>query len=193
MKETDLFKQSSQVIEAAENLIAEYNEFNQKYIFDDDFFEKQLIKMGYSSGDTNSILINRDLLLSMFLNKFEKIEIDNNDVVIDINLEIEEVRKKYIDAVDAANEAIKIANEANELMMLSKQLIEKEHGVNQNEWDNNSIQEMNQAIEVYNNAVENANSCVKKVKEVRSELAEVRKKHSKANSINENNVVCETS
>ena len=194
MKEIDLFKQSSQVIETAESLIAEYDRFNKKYVLnEDDFFEKKLIEMGYESNDASNILINKDLLLSMFMNKFEKIEVESNETIIDINLEIEEARKKYIDAVDAANESIKAANEASELMLLSKQLIEKEQGTNQNDWDNKSIHEMNQAIEIYNVAVNNANDCVQKVKDARMELANVRKKYQVADKIKESNIVYETS
>lgn len=194
MKEIDLFKQSSQVIETAESLIAEYDRFNKKYVLnEDDFFEKKLIEMGYESNDASNILINKDLLLSMFLNKFEKIEVESNETIIDINLEIEGARKKYIDAVDAANESIKAANEASELMLLSKQLIEKERGTNQNDWDNKSIHEMNQAIETYNIAVDNANDCVQKVKDARIELANVRKKYQVADKIKESNIVYETS
>lgn len=194
MKEIDLFKQSSQVIETAESLIAEYDRFNKKYVLnEDDFFEKKLIEMGYESNDASNILINKDLLLSMFMNKFEKIEVESNETIIDINLEIEGARKKYIDAVDAANESIKAANEASELMLLSKQLIEKEQGTNQNDWDNKSIHEMNQAIEIYNVAVNNANDRVQKVKDARMELANVRKKYQVADKIKESNIVYETS
>lgn len=194
MKEIDLFKQSSQVIETAESLVAEYDRFNKKYVLnEDDFFEKKLIEMGYELNDASNILINKDLLLSMFLNKFEKIEVESNETIIDINLEIEGARKKYIDAVDAANESIKAANEASELMLLSKQLIEKEQGTNQNDWDNKSIHEMNQAIEIYNVAVNNANDHVQKVKDARMELANVRKKYQVADKIKESNIVYETS
>ena len=75
MKLIDLFDQSSQAIQTSESLLQEYDEFSKIYTIDnDEYFEDRLIKMGYSGNDVSSIMVNKDLLLSLFLNKFETIE-----------------------------------------------------------------------------------------------------------------------
>lgn len=204
MKEIDLFKQSSQVIEMADNLIAEYKKFSKKYkLSADSYFENKLVEMGYDVADASTILINKDLLLSMFLNKFEIMEVDCDDIIIDVNLEIEEARKKYIDAVDKANASIQMAADANELMLSTKKLIELDYGTNTNDWDSNTVHELNETIKLYNKLVNQANEDTESVKLARAELARVRVKYQKnetdINDVNseelivENNVVLETS
>ena len=197
MKLIDLFDQSSRAIQTSEYLLQEYDEFSKIYTIDnDEYFEDRLIKMGYSDNDVSSIMVNKDLLLSLFLNKFETIEVDDCDTIIEIDLEIEAARKKYIDAVDDANEAIKAADEAKALMLSTKDMIEKENGINTNKWTNKNIRSLNKAIALYNELVDKANNAVDLVRISRSELASVRIKKSDfvAENITEtNNVVFETS
>lgn len=197
MKLIDLFNQSSQAIQTSESLLQEYDEFSRMYTIDNnEYFEDRLTKMGYASDDVSSIMINKDLLLSLFLNKFDVIEIDDCDTKIEIDLEIEAVRKKYIDAVDNANEAIKAADEAKVLMLSVKDIIEKESGINPNKWTNKNVRSLNKAIATYNELVEKANSAVDLVGIFRKELASVRIKKSNivVDSVTEtNNVVYETS
>lgn len=200
MKLIDLFNQSSQVIQASESLLQEYDEFSRMYTIDnDEYFEDRLIKMGYSGDDVSSILINKDLLLSLFLNKFENIEVDEIDTKIDINLEIETARKKYIDAVDNANEAIKVADEAKQIMLSTKNVIEKENGFDSNKWTNKNVRNLNKAISLYNELVEKANAAVELVVVARKELATTRTKESlkgnetESDIIEINNVVYEAS
>lgn len=197
MKLIDLFDQSSRAIQTSEYLLQEYDEFSKIYTIDnDEYFEDRLIKMGYSDNDVSSIMVNKDLLLSLFLNKFETIEVDDCDTIIEIDLEIEAARKKYIDAVDDANEAIKAADEAKVLMLSTKDMIEKENGINTNKWTNKNIRSLNKAIALYNELVDKANNAVDLVRISRSELASVRIKKSDfvAENITEtNNVVFETS
>lgn len=197
MKLIDLFNQSSQAIQTSESLLQEYDEFSRMYTIDNnEYFEDRLTKMGYTSDDVSSIMINKDLLLSLFLNKFDVIEIDDCDTKIEIDLEIEAARKKYIDAVDNANEAIKAADEAKALMLSTKDIIEKESGINPNKWTNKNVRSLNNAIATYNELVEKANSAVDLVGVFRKELASVRIKKSNivVDSVAEtNNVVYETS
>lgn len=197
MKLIDLFNQSSQAIQTSESLLQEYDEFSRMYTIDNnEYFEDRLTKMGYTSDDVSSIMINKDLLLSLFLNKFDVIEIDDCDTKIEIDLEIEAARKKYIDAVDNANEAIKAADEAKALMLSAKDIIEKESGINPNKWTNKNVRSLNKAIATYNELVEKANSAVDLVGIFRKELASVRIKKSNivVDSVTEtNNVVYETS
>lgn len=197
MKLIDLFNQSSQAIQTSESLLQEYDEFSRMYTIDNnEYFEDRLTKMGYTSDDVSSIMINKDLLLSLFLNKFDVIEIDDCDTKIEIDLEIEAARKKYIDAVDNANEAIKAADEAKALMLSTKDIIEKESGINPNKWTNKNVRSLNNAIATYNELVEKANSAVDLVGVFRKELASVRIKKSNivVDSVTEtNNVVYETS
>ena len=200
MKLSELCNQSSQVIQISESLLQEYDAFSQVYTIDNsEYFEDRLIKMGYSYDDASSIMINKDLLLSLFLNKFEVIDTDNCDTKIEINLEIEAVRKKYIDAVDRANEAIQFADEAKFLMLSTKDLIEKENGINPNKWTNQNVHNLNKAISLYNELVEKANAAVENVADVRKELADIRTRESKkefgidCNFSAINNIVCETS
>jgi hypothetical protein len=197
MKLIDLFNQSSQAIQTSESLLQEYDEFSRMYTIDNnEYFEDRLTKMGYTSDDVSSIMINKDLLLSLFLNKFDVIEIDDCDTKIEIDLEIEAARKKYIDAVDNANEAIKSADEAKTIMLSTKDIIEKESGINPNKWTNKNVRSLNKAIAIYNELVEKANSAVDLVGIFRKELASVRIKKSNiaVDSITEtNNVVYETS
>ena len=170
-----MFDQSSQAIQTSESLLQEYDEFSKIYTIDnDEYFEDRLIKMGYSGNDVSSIMVNKDLLLSLFLNKFETIEVDDCDTIIEIDLEIEAARKKYIDAVDDANEAIKAADEAKVLMLSTKDMIEKENGINTNKWTNKNIRSLNKAIALYNELVDKANNAVDLVRISRSELASVR-------------------
>ena len=197
MKLIDLFNQSSQAIQTSESLLQEYDEFSRMYTIDNnEYFEDRLTKMGYTSDDVSSIMINKDLLLSLFLNKFDVIEIDDCDTKIEIDLEIEAARKKYIDAVDNANEAIKAADEAKALMLSAKDIIEKESGINPNKWTNKNVRSLNKAIATYNELVEKANNAVDLVGIFRKELASVRIKKSNivVDSVTEtNNVVYETS
>lgn len=199
MKLVELFDQSLQAIQTSESLLQEYDAFSRMYTIDnDEYFEDRLIKMGYSNDDVSSILINKDLLLSLFLNKFEIIEVDEVDTKIDINLEIETVRKKYMDAVDSANEAIKATDEAKRIMLATKSVIEKENGLNSNKWTNKNVRNLNKAISLYNELVEKANTAVEFVGVVRKELATIRTKESKKRTESQhdivkiNNVICET-
>lgn len=205
MKGTDFLNQYSQAIELAERRIAEFKEFSEKYKLDDsDYFVEKLVDNGYSASDLSTMLFNKDLMLSLYMNDFELLEVELNDIVIEIDVEIEEARKQYMEAVDIANQSIEAANEARELMLSLKELIEKEYGYDSNKWDNKSIRDMNEAIAVYNRLVEQANKDSEKCLMARQELARVRKEHSSGSVIKtiqenvqnittENNLVFETS
>lgn len=194
MKEKDFFEQYSQAVEMAECRIADYEKFNEIYNFDDrDYFVEKLTEMGYDKEKVMSIILNKDLMLALFMNSFEKIVLDNEvKTEIHIDLEIEKARKSYIDAVDDANQSIEAANEACKIMNSLKSLIESKYGFNSNDWEEESVHEMNEAIKVYNRLVEQANLDVQRSNEARQELAKVRSKNKDINIIN-NDIVLEAS
>lgn len=205
MKGTDFLDQYSQAIELAERRITEFKEFSEIYKLDDsNYFVEKLVDNGYNASDLSTMLFNKDLMLSLYMNDFELLEAELSETVLEINIEIEEARKQYMEAVDNANQSIKSANEAREMMLTLKELIEKEFGYDSNKWDNKSIREMNEAIAVYNKLVEQANKDSEICLAARQELARVRKEHSGdsviktiqenvRNIANEKNLVFETS
>ncbi len=191
MKEKDFLDQYSHPVEIAECRISDYKKFNEKYNLDDrEYFVDKLKKMGFEDNEVLSIVVNKDLLLTMFLNSFKVIVIEEQDTTIDIDLNIEQARKKYIDAVDVANQSIEAANEAQKIMLALKSLIESKNGFNSNEWESDSVHEMNEAIKVYNRLVEKANEDVEASNQARRELAMARSQ----NKLNNNyDIVLETS
>lgn len=179
MKGTDFLDQYSQAIELAEKRITEFKEFSEKYNIDDSsYFAEKLVDNGYDACDLSTMLFNKDLMLSLYMNNFELLEVDLEDTVIEINVEIEKARKQYMQAVDNANQSIEAANEAKDIMLSLKELIEKEYGYDSNKWDNKSIRDMNDAILVYNRLVEQANKDSEICLVARQELARVRKESS---------------
>lgn len=194
MNETNFFEQYSQAVEMAECRIADFEEFNKIYSFEDrEYFMNKLTEMGYDENDVLSILMNKDLMLALFMNSFETMVLESDVVTeIDIDLDIEKARKEYIDAVDRANQSIEAANESYKIMNALKSLIESKYGFNSNDWEEDSVHEMNEAIKVYNRLVEQANKDVQESNEARQELAKVRSKNKENNIIN-NDVVLEAS
>lgn len=194
MKETNFFEQYSQAVEMAECRIADFEEFNKIYSFEDrEYFMSKLTEMGYDENEVLSILMNKDLMLALFMNSFETMVLESDVVTeIDIDLDIEKARKDYIDAVDRANQSIEAANESYKIMNALKSLIESKYGYNSNDWEEDSVHEMNEAIKVYNRLVEQANKDVQESTEARQELAKVRSKNKEVNIIN-NDVVLEAS
>ena len=194
MKETNFFEQYSQAVEMAECRIADFEEFNKIYSFEDrEYFMSKLIEMGYDENEVLSILMNKDLMLALFMNSFETMVLESDVVTeIDIDLDIEKARIDYIDAVDRANQSIEAANESYKIMNALKSLIESKYGYNSNDWGEDSVHEMNEAIKVYNRLVEQANKDVQESNEARQELAKVRSKNKEVNIIN-NDVVLEAS
>ena len=179
MKGTDFLNQYSQAIELAERRITEFKEFNERYkLNDNQFFVERLVENGYDANELSTMLFNKDLMLTLYFNDFDMLEVDSIDTVIEIDIEIENARKQYMSAVDKANQSILAANEAKDMMLELKELIEKEYGYDSNNWDNKSIREMNEAIAVYNKLVEQANKDSEKCLIARQELAKVRKEHS---------------
>lgn len=194
MKEKNFFEQYSQAVEMAECRITDYERFNEIYNYDDrEYFIEKLTEMGYDKDEVMSIILNKDLMLALFMNSFEKIVLDNEvETEVHIDLEIEKARKSYIDAVDDANQSIEAANEACKIMNSLKSLIEARYGFNTNDWEEDSVHEMNEAIKIYNRLVEQANLDVQRSNEARKELARVRSKNKKTNIIN-NDFVLEAS
>lgn len=194
MKEKNFFEQYSQAVEMAECRITDYERFNEIYNYDDrEYFVEKLTEMGYDKDEVMSIILNKDLMLALFMNSFEKIVLDNEvETEVHVDLEIEKARKSYIDAVDDANQSIEAANEACKIMNSLKSLIEARYGFNTNDWEEDSVHEMNEAIKVYNRLVEQANLDVQRSNEARKELARVRSKNKKTNIIN-NDFVLEAS
>lgn len=194
MKETNFFEQYSQAVEMAECRIADFEEFNKIYSFEDrEYFMSKLTEMGYDENEVLSILMNKDLMLALFMNSFETMVLESDVVTeIDIDLDIEKARKDYIDAVDRANQSIEAANESYKIMNALKSLIESKYGYNSNDWEEDSVHEMNEAIKVYNRLVEQANKDVQESNDARQELAKVRSKNKEVNVIN-NDVVLEAS
>ena len=186
MKEKNFFEQYSQAVEMAECRITDYEKFNEIYNYDDrEYFIEKLTEMGYDKYEVMSIILNKDLMLALFMNSFEKIVLDNGEEAkIHVDLEIEKARKSYIDAVDDANQSIEAANEACKIMNSLKSLIEARYGFNTNDWEEDSVHEMNEAIKVYNRLVEQANLDVQRSNEARKELARVRNKNKEINIIN---------
>ena len=196
MKETNFFDQYSQAVEMAECRLIDYEEFNRIYNFEDrDYFMFKLMDMGYEENDVSSILMNKDLMLALFMNAFETIILESDiDTSIKIDLDIEKARKEYIDAVDAANQSIEAANESCKIMNSLKSLIESRYGFNSNDWGEESVHEMNEAIRLYNRLVEQANIDVQRSNEARKELARVRSKNKNINiNVFNNDIVLETS
>ena len=194
MKESNFFEQYSQAVEMAECRIADFEEFNKIYSFEDrEYFMSKLTEMGYDENEVLSILMNKDLMLALFMNSFETMVLESDVVTeIDIDLDIEKARKDYIDAVDRANQSIEAANESYKIMNALKSLIESKYGYNSNDWEEDSVHEMNEAIKVYNRLVEQANKDVQESNDARQELAKVRSKNKEVNIIN-NDVVLEAS
>ena len=194
MKETNFFEQYSQAVEMAECRIADFEEFNKIYSFEDrEYFMSKLTEMGYDENEVLSILMNKDLMLALFMNSFETMVLESDVVTeIDIDLDIEKARKDYIDAVDRANQSIEAANESYKIMNALKSLIESKYGYNSNDWEEDSVHEMNEAIKVYNRLVEQANKDVQESNDARQELAKVRSKNKEVSIIN-NDVVLEAS
>ena len=194
MKGTNFFEQYSQAVEMAECRIADFEEFNKIYSFEDrEYFMSKLTEMGYHENEVLSILMNKDLMLALFMNSFETMVLESDVVTeIDIDLDIEKARKDYIDAVDRANQSIEAANESYKIMNALKSLIESKYGYNSNDWEEDSVHEMNEAIKVYNRLVEQANKDVQESNDARQELAKVRSKNKEVNIIN-NDVVLEAS
>ena len=194
MKGTNFFEQYSQAVEMAECRIADFEEFNKIYSFEDrEYFMSKLTEMGYDENEVLSILMNKDLMLALFMNSFETMVLESDVVTeIDIDLDIEKARKDYIDAVDRANQSIEAANESYKIMNALKSLIESKYGYNSNDWEEDSVHEMNEAIKVYNRLVEQANKDVQESNDARQELAKVRSKNKEVNIIN-NDVVLEAS
>ena len=179
MKGTDFLNQYSQAIELAERRITEFKEFNERYkLNDNQFFVERLVENGYDANELSTMLFNKDLMLTLYFNDFDMLEVDSIDTVIEIDIEIENARKQYMSAVDKANQSILAANDAKDMMLELKELIEKEYGYDSNNWDNKSIREMNEAIAVYNKLVEKANKDSEKCLIARQELAKVRKERS---------------
>jgi hypothetical protein len=196
VKETNFFDQYSQAVEMAECRLIDYEEFNRIYNFEDrDYFMFKLMDMGYEENDVSSILMNKDLMLALFMNAFETIILESDiDTSIKIDLDIEKARKEYIDAVDAANQSIEAANESCKIMNSLKSLIESRYGFNSNDWGEESVHEMNEAIKLYNRLVEQANIDVQRSNEARKELARVRSKNKNINiNVFNNDIVLETS
>lgn len=205
MKGTDFLNQYSQAIELAERRITEFKEFNERYkLNDNQFFVEKLVDNGYDANDLSTMLFNKDLMLTLYLNNFELLEVDSGDTVIEIDIEIENARKYYMSAIDTANQSILAANEAKDMMLKLKELIEKEYGYDSNNWDNKSIRDMNEAIAIYNKLVEQANKDSENCLIARQELAKVRKEHSTSlmienivdnvsSTVNSENLVFETS
>ncbi len=194
MKEKDFFEQYSQTVEIAECRISDYKKFNERYNLDDrEYFIEKLKTMGFDDNEILSIIVNKDLLLAMFFNSFKTIVVDDEDTVINIDLNIEKARKKYIDAVDIANQSIEAANEAQKIMLSLKSLIESKSGFNSNEWESDSVHDMNEAIKVYNRLVEKANEDVEASNQARKELAKARSNKQDVCLNNNYDIVLETS
>ena len=195
MKEKDFFEQYSQAVEMAECRIADFKKFSERYNFDDrEYFIDKLTSMGFTKDEVLSIVVNKDLLLTLFLNSFEIIVVDNElTTMIDIDVEIEKARKEYIDAVDIANQSIEAANEAQKIMLSLKSLIESKYGFNSNDWEEDSVHEMNEAIKIYNRLVEKANHDVELSNQARKELARVRSRKQNVDIVQNNDIVLETS
>ena len=172
MNAIELAEESARIVNKSEGILETYNNFVQVYTSRNNiYFQEELNKVGYNDSDISSILINKDALLSLFLNRFEVIEPDDDVSKIDINLQIEDARKKYIDSVDFANESIKAADEAKKIMLTTKSIIEAENGLDSSSWSNKNVRNLNKAILFYNELVERANNAVANVKVAREELA----------------------
>lgn len=195
MRENDFFEQYSQAVEMAECRIDDYNDFIEKYSYEDrEYFTNKLTEMGYSEDEILSMLLNRDLMLALFMNSFETIVLDSEvDTVVDVDIAVEKARKEYIDAVDAANQSIEAANEALKIMNSLKALLESRYGFDSNNWDEDSVHEMNESIKIYNRLVEQANKNVQHSVNARKELARVRSKNNNVSFINDSDIVLETS
>lgn len=192
MQNSSFFEESFQSIEIAECRLEDYERFKKMYNFNDkQYFIEKLTDIGYTADDVLSVLFNKDLMLTLFMNNFETLVLEQDiETKLDVDLEIEKIRKKYIDAVDCANQSIEAANESCKMMNSLRLLIESKFGFDSNNWDYESVHEMNEAIKIYNRLVEQANNDVQHSSQVRKELADVRNKKKK---IFNNDLVLETS
>ena len=142
------------------------------------FFMDKLLDVGYSRVEAVNIIMNKDLLLSIFMNDFSVYDLVVENDEIHVNLELENVRRAYMDSVDIANQSIEAANEAEKIVIATRNFLESKFGFNTNLWDNDSVKELNEAISLYNRLVEKANSDAEYVKVAREELSKVRLKYS---------------
>lgn len=179
MIETSFLEQYSQATQLAECRLIEYNKFIKMYNLNEEkFFMDKLLNAGYSRVEAIKIIMNKDLLLSIFMNDFSVYDLMVETDEIHIDLELEKIRRAYMDSVDIANQSIEAANEAEKVMIATRNFLESKFGVNTNLWNNDSIKELNEAISLYNRLVEKANSDAEYVKIVREELSKVRLKYS---------------
>ena len=179
MIETSFLEQYSQATQLAECRLIEYNKFIKMYNLNEEkFFMDKLLNAGYSRVEAIKIIMNKDLLLSIFMNDFSVYDLMVETDEINIDLELEKIRRAYMDSVDIANQSIEAANEAEKVMIATRNFLESKFGVNTNLWNNDSIKELNEAISLYNRLVEKANSDAEYVKIVREELSKVRLKYS---------------
>ena len=179
MIETSFLEQYSQATQLAECRLIEYNKFIKMYNLNEEkFFMDKLLNAGYSRVEAIKIIMNKDLLLSIFMNDFSVYDLMVETDEINIDLELEKIRRAYMDSVDIANQSIEAANEAEKVMIATRNFLESKFGVNTNLWNNDSIKELNEAISLYNRLVEKANSDAEYVKVAREELSKVRLKYS---------------
>ena len=179
MIETSFLEQYSQATQLAECRLIEYNKFIKMYNLNEEkFFMDKLLNAGYSRVEAIKIIMNKDLLLSIFMNDFSVYDLMVETDEIHIDLELEKIRRAYMDSVDIANQSIEAANEAEKVMIATRNFLESKFGVNTNLWNNDSIKELNEAISLYNRLVEKANSDAEYVKVAREELSKVRLKYS---------------
>lgn len=179
MIETSFLEQYSQATQLAECRLIEYNKFMKMYNLNEEkFFMDKLLDAGYSRVEAVNIIMNKDLLLSIFMNDFSVHDLMVETDEIHVDLELENVRRAYMDSVDIANQSIEAANEAEKIVIATRNFLESKFGVNTNLWDNDSVKELNEAISLYNRLVEKANSDAEYVKVAREELSKVRLKYS---------------
>ena len=179
MIETSFLEQYSQATQLAECRLIEYNKFIKMYNLNEEkFFMDKLLNAGYSRVEAIKIIMNKDLLLSIFMNDFSFYDLMVETDEINIDLELEKIRRAYMDSVDIANQSIEAANEAEKVMIATRNFLESKFGVNTNLWNNDSIKELNEAISLYNRLVEKADSDAEYVKVAREELSKVRLKYS---------------
>ena len=188
MKSDDILERCSQTIKMAESRVYDYKAFAEKYnLKDKEYFIEKLNDMEYSKNEMLSILVNKDLLLTLFFNSFD-VSMTNDSMATHIDLEVEKAKKEYIDAVDIANQTIELANEAQNIMLSLKNVIESEYGCDSNLWQEDSVHEMNEAIKIYNDLVEKANKDIKISNIAKEKVIKTKS----SNNLNGNNIVLET-
>ncbi len=174
---TSFLEQYSQATQLAECRLIEYNKFMKMYNLNEEkFFMDKLLDAGFSRVEAINIIMNKDLLLSIYMNKFSVYDLMVENDEIRVDLELEKVRRAYMDSVDIANQSIEAANEAEKIMIATRNLLESKFGANTNSWDNDCIKELNETISLYNRLVEKANSDAEYVKITRENLSKVRLK-----------------